>query len=163
MHRPATYAIVADTPVAKHGVAAAVNDAAREIGAAAIPDRRIRQRARRRIHHPSTRPAPAARTRSRPGRRLTAAACGSPTAPDPPPSHWPNSPRPRSARQHPGRARAGWPSPRRTLAGHLAPGRTPAHPHHDLKRPGFRSVIYTVAGAVVVVWCGVASTFAGVR
>ncbi|MCC3317964.1 MFS transporter [Nocardia africana] len=31
---PATYAIVADTPVAKHGVAAAVNDAAREIGAA---------------------------------------------------------------------------------------------------------------------------------
>lgn len=31
---PATYAIVADTPEAKHGVAAAVNDAAREIGAA---------------------------------------------------------------------------------------------------------------------------------
>jgi len=31
---PATYAIVADTPAAKQGVAAAVNDAAREIGAA---------------------------------------------------------------------------------------------------------------------------------
>nr|WP_280389209.1 MFS transporter [Nocardia wallacei] len=31
---PATYATVADTPEAKHGVAAAVNDAAREIGAA---------------------------------------------------------------------------------------------------------------------------------
>src|SRR3546814_5028516 len=31
---PATYAIVADTLEAKHGVAAAVNDAAREIGAA---------------------------------------------------------------------------------------------------------------------------------
>ncbi|VFA99695.1 Antiseptic resistance protein [Nocardia cyriacigeorgica] len=31
---PATYAIVADTPETKHGVAAAVNDAAREIGAA---------------------------------------------------------------------------------------------------------------------------------
>ncbi|MBY6709100.1 MFS transporter [Rhodococcus sp. BP-241] len=31
---PATFAIVADTPEAKHGVAAAVNDAAREIGAA---------------------------------------------------------------------------------------------------------------------------------
>lgn len=31
---PATAAIVAGTPVAKHGVAAAVNDAAREIGAA---------------------------------------------------------------------------------------------------------------------------------
>ncbi len=31
---PATFAIVSDTPEAKHGVAAAVNDAAREIGAA---------------------------------------------------------------------------------------------------------------------------------
>lgn len=31
---PATAAIVADTPTAKHGIAAAVNDAAREIGAA---------------------------------------------------------------------------------------------------------------------------------
>jgi len=31
---PATYAIIAETPESKHGVAAAVNDAAREIGAA---------------------------------------------------------------------------------------------------------------------------------